>query len=207
MNAAYIDTVRLLLAVVPEVFESPRLAMKGGTAINLFVQDLPRLSVDIDVVFVDHTLDREKTLAAIAGDLASAKARLEKRGFRADIATLGKGEEARMFVDDGRVRVKVEVNYEKNFVGMTREVVALETLVATQAELLESLPRALTPAHHEFLRSLARLEPAWDLLPFGHLQELPAVRWKLDNLRTLQRRSSDKLAAQFRELDERLSNL
>lgn len=28
--------------------------MKGGTAINLFVQDLPRLSVDVDVVYTDY---------------------------------------------------------------------------------------------------------------------------------------------------------
>lgn len=98
-------------------------------------------------------------------------------------------------------------DYERDFVGMTREIVALETLVATQAKLLESLPRALTPAHREFLRSVVRLEPAWDLMPFGHLQELPAVRWKLDNLRKLQRRSSDEFAAQSRDLDERLAGL
>jgi len=59
MNQDYIDTVRLLLDVAPAVFQSPRFAMKGGTALNLFVQEMPRLSVDIDVVFTDHTLDRE----------------------------------------------------------------------------------------------------------------------------------------------------
>jgi predicted nucleotidyltransferase component of viral defense system len=65
MNQDYIDTVRLLLAVAPAVFQSPRFAMKGGTALNLFVQDMPRLSVDIDVAFTDHTLDREAALRAI----------------------------------------------------------------------------------------------------------------------------------------------
>jgi len=58
MNQDYVDTVRLLLTVAPVVFRPPRFALKGGTALNLFVQDMPRLSVDIDVVFTDHTLDR-----------------------------------------------------------------------------------------------------------------------------------------------------
>jgi Nucleotidyl transferase AbiEii toxin, Type IV TA system len=48
MTPSYIDTVRLLLAIAPAVFASGRFAMKGGTALNLFVQDMPRLSVDID---------------------------------------------------------------------------------------------------------------------------------------------------------------
>ena len=51
MDKGYADTVRLLLTVAPEVFANDIFAMKGGTAINLFVQDMPRLSVDIDVVF------------------------------------------------------------------------------------------------------------------------------------------------------------
>jgi len=50
MNPAYVQTVNLLLDIAPTVFQTPRFAMKGGTALNLFVQDLPRLSVDIDVL-------------------------------------------------------------------------------------------------------------------------------------------------------------
>jgi predicted nucleotidyltransferase component of viral defense system len=48
MNQEYVDTVRLLLAIGPAVFQSPRLALKGGTALNLLLHDMPRLSVDID---------------------------------------------------------------------------------------------------------------------------------------------------------------
>ena len=68
MNQQYVHTVRLLLAVAPAVFRSPRFALKGGTALNLFVHDMPRLSVDIDVVFTDHTLNREDALRAIGAD-------------------------------------------------------------------------------------------------------------------------------------------
>lgn len=36
MNQTYVDTVRLLLAIAPTVFQSQCFAMKGGTALNLF---------------------------------------------------------------------------------------------------------------------------------------------------------------------------
>lgn len=58
MNPDYVQTVRLLLAVVPEVFQGTHFALKGGTAINLFLRDMPRLSVDLDLVVRDHTLTR-----------------------------------------------------------------------------------------------------------------------------------------------------
>ena len=57
MTPEYVDTVRLVLEIAPTVFASGRFAMKGGTALNLFVQDMPRLSIDIDVVYVDHRPD------------------------------------------------------------------------------------------------------------------------------------------------------
>ena len=50
MDKTYADTVRLLLAVAPDVFANDIFALKGGTGINLFMQDMPRLSVDIDIV-------------------------------------------------------------------------------------------------------------------------------------------------------------
>ena len=52
MDRAYADTVRLLLTVAPEVFANDLFGMKGGTALNLFLHDMPRLSVDIDVVYL-----------------------------------------------------------------------------------------------------------------------------------------------------------
>lgn len=57
MNQQYVDTVCLLLAIAPAVFLSPRFALKGGTALNLFAHDMPRLSVDIDVAFTVRKLE------------------------------------------------------------------------------------------------------------------------------------------------------
>lgn len=76
MEKSYVDTVRLMLEVAPEVFASGSFAMKGGTALNLFVQDMPRLSVDIDVVFVSHRTPRETALAEIADELSALQTRI-----------------------------------------------------------------------------------------------------------------------------------
>lgn len=48
MNAIYLQTARLLTQIAPAVFADGEFALKGGTAINLFLRDMPRLSVDLD---------------------------------------------------------------------------------------------------------------------------------------------------------------
>ena len=50
IDKACVETVRLLLAATPDVFHAPCFALKGGTALNLFVQEMPCLSVGLDVV-------------------------------------------------------------------------------------------------------------------------------------------------------------
>jgi predicted nucleotidyltransferase component of viral defense system len=54
--------VRLLEAVRMHPLLGPRVALKGGTALNLLVFRLPRLSVDIDLNYVG-TSDRKTMLA------------------------------------------------------------------------------------------------------------------------------------------------
>ena len=61
----------------------------------------------------------------------------------------------------------------------------METLEQTRERLVQDLPRALTDQHRTFLLSLVQSEPRWDCMPFTHLQELPAIRWKLQNLAKL----------------------
>lgn len=43
MNRVYLETARLLSQVAPVIFNDDTFALKGGTAINLFVRDMPRL--------------------------------------------------------------------------------------------------------------------------------------------------------------------
>jgi predicted nucleotidyltransferase component of viral defense system len=111
MDKAYIDTVRLLLETAPAIFRAPFFAMKGGTAINLFVQDMPRLSVDIDVVFTDYTMPRASALEAISAALKDVTEQLKKRGLEARVAATNKGDEIKVFVQRERLQVKIEVNH------------------------------------------------------------------------------------------------
>jgi nucleotidyltransferase AbiEii toxin of type IV toxin-antitoxin system len=90
---------------------APRLlALLDGTAMNLFVRDMPRLSVDLDPVFPDHTLSRDKALARIQASLRQDAARLKKRGFQRHAPTAGAGE-TKLLVRRGRIEIKVEVNF------------------------------------------------------------------------------------------------
>jgi len=59
----YYKQVQLLLRVIPIVAQEKCFALKGGTAINLFVRDMPRLSVDIDLVYLPLEEDRKTALA------------------------------------------------------------------------------------------------------------------------------------------------
>lgn len=58
------EQVRLLVDVLPTVAKQHCFALKGGTALNLFVRDLPRLSVDIDLAYLPLA-DREASLVGI----------------------------------------------------------------------------------------------------------------------------------------------
>ena len=111
MEKSYVDTVRLMLEVAPEVFASGRVAMKGGTALNFFVQDMPRLSVDIDVVFVPHQTPRDTALAEIANELSALQTRINRRGIRAELTSSKTGDETKLFVRRDRIEVKIEINH------------------------------------------------------------------------------------------------
>lgn len=65
MNREYLETARLLIQIAPLVFVDDQFGLKGGSAINLFLRDMPRLSVDLHLVFTDHTVGREDALARI----------------------------------------------------------------------------------------------------------------------------------------------
>jgi hypothetical protein len=110
MDKAYADTVRLLLAVAPDVFRNPTFAMKGGTAINMFVRDMPRLSVDIDVVYTPWNLPREEALAAITAELTAIRERLQNIGLTVDTVGNTDTGDRTLLVSNGISVVKVEVN-------------------------------------------------------------------------------------------------
>jgi hypothetical protein len=299
MDKLYVEAVRLLLATMPPVFKSPVFVMKGGTAINLFVQDMPRLSVDIDVVYADHTQPRAEALAAISGALKEVQEQLHGAGLRTRVAATDAGDEIKLFVAREGTQIKVEVNhvfrgtilpveprrlaekarnlfttevtapmlavpelygsklvaaldrqhprdffdvlgmyqtvgltpeivecfvcylaghnrpvhevlfsrdqdislaFENEFVGMTREPIDLDQLVEVRWRLRAELPSRLSEKHRRFLIGLVRAEPDWSLMACPHLKDMPAIRWKLENLAKLKKSNAKKFAAQTDEL-------
>ena len=304
MDRRYADTVRLLLSVAPIVFEEPAFAMKGGTALNLFLHDLPRLSVDIDVVYVPWQDPRADALATIAQGLDTIAAKLGRRGLGAR-AVAGNESETKLLVEDPVSQVKIEVNtvfrgtvlpvesrplmpsaaadfatefnlpilapdelyggklvaaldrqhprdlfdvhvmfesgglgddtiecfvtylaghnrpihevlsskdkdigteFRNQFSGMTREPVALETLLEARHHLRDALAARLTEGQRRFLLGLARAEPDWSLLACPYAGELPALRWKLENLRRFREQRPADFGKQADQLERLLSS-
>lgn len=303
MDKTYADTVRLLLTVAPDVFVNDIFALKGGTALNLFLHDMPRLSVDIDVVYVPWQTPREQALADITAELDAIARRLDRLGVQTrKIAADGMGD-TKLLVETESEQVKIEVNtvfrgtalpierrvlspqtadvfsvelelptlapaelygsklvaaldrqhprdlfdvwtmfessglsddmvecfvvylaghnrpthevlfgndkdiaaeYRSHFVGMTRDPVELDTLIAARTQLKEELPQRLSERHRQFLTGLARAEPDWSLLHCEHAAELPALRWKLANLATFRDRRPADFERQARLLAQQL---
>jgi predicted nucleotidyltransferase component of viral defense system len=306
MNDIYLTTARLLVEIAPVVFESGHFALKGGTAINLFLRDMPRLSVDLDLVFTDHRPSRAEALAAINEALRTTRDRLADRGLKVHALSAADMGETRLLVQRDALSVTVEVNtvirgtaypaqtkglspaasdalmvdleltllsadeiyggklvaamdrqhprdlfdvmelfahggitpgirrafvvylashnrtihevlfptpkdihlaYESSFVGMTTEPVTLESLLETRERLFRDLPAALDANERQFLRTLVRAEPDWSLLDIAHLKELPAIRWRLQNLQEFSRKSPARFRALGDSLDASLSDL
>jgi predicted nucleotidyltransferase component of viral defense system len=109
MNQPYLDSARLLARVAPLVLVDDTFALKGGTA--LFVRDMPRLSVDLDLVFPDHTLPREQALERINEAIRQCAARLQRLGFQTHAPAIAESGETKLLVRRGGIEVKIEVNF------------------------------------------------------------------------------------------------
>ncbi|MCK0538421.1 nucleotidyl transferase AbiEii/AbiGii toxin family protein [Alcanivorax quisquiliarum] len=110
MDKYYADTVRLLLSIAPDVFDNDIFAMKGGTAINLFVQEMPRLSVDIDLVYIPWQSSREQALQAISKELSAIAQRLERFGVQTRLLRSRDSLDAKLIAENETSQVKLEVN-------------------------------------------------------------------------------------------------
>jgi len=107
MNEVYTKQVKLLLDTLPEVAKEACFAMHGGTAINLFVRNMPRLSVDIDLTYVNVNT-RDDALAGINAGLLSIKQRIES--LRSSINVQHKDNVCKLQLEEGGVSIKIEVN-------------------------------------------------------------------------------------------------
>ena len=107
MKDAYMRQVALLLQVLPEVAKEKCFALHGGTAINLFVRNMPRLSVDIDLTY-RFIEDRETSISNVISALKSVNARLLK--VKPGIHTNLQERELKLQIGFEGAQIKIEVN-------------------------------------------------------------------------------------------------
>lgn len=107
----YEAQVELLIRAIPVVAAEPDFALKGGTAINLFYRDMPRLSVDIGLTYVPLD-DRKAALANIdrAFDRLVERANDTLPGIDAQRIAGGRDGDTRLLIRSRDAAVKVEVS-------------------------------------------------------------------------------------------------
>lgn len=280
----YDAQVRLLLRCLPEIGRHRCFALKGGTAINLFARDLPRVSVDIDLTYLP-VRPRQEAMQEVHDTLQSVKGLIEqhvrgsqvrehRRGnhavalfastdeavieikpnlvFRGSVyepqdldlcpaaqehfqafvtaQTLSAGDlyggklcaaldrqhprdlfDVKLLLEDTGItreirrafvvylaghdrpmnellvpRLKgIQRLYEDQFAGMARSEVSSDDLRHVQEKLAPMIVSALDENERTFLLSMKRGEPEWNRLGIEHLAQLPALQWKLTNIRKM----------------------
>ncbi|MGB0879467.1 MAG: nucleotidyl transferase AbiEii/AbiGii toxin family protein [Polaribacter sp.] len=127
--SSYRDQVSLLLMVLPEVAKQKCFALHGGTAINLFIRDMPRLSVDIDLTYIPIE-GREKSLSNIIVALKAIQTSIHKIFPNFQVAL--KEKILKLQISNSKALIKLEVNQVNR--GLLDEVFELPLGKNTQKE-------------------------------------------------------------------------
>ena len=296
----YYRQVQLLLQIIPFVAQHDCFALKGGTAINLFVRDFPRLSVDIDLVFLPM-MDRQEALQTIKDNLNTLAVNITEQIVHTRVTSSfqDKADALRLLVERDGVQIKIELSpvlrgtvyepqiisvceavedefgfaeiavvsfedlyagkicaaldrqhprdlfdikqlldnegitdrlrkallvyiishprpitellkphfkdisniYEGEFRNMAEHDIPLAALANAREQLVNIINNELTQEERKFLLSFKSREPDWSLLGLLDIDELPAVRWKLQNIGKM---SPQKHADAYHQLKKRL---
>lgn len=282
----YVAQVELLLDCLPALKEQEIFALKGGTAINFFIRDLPRLSVDIDLTYLKSE-SRKNAIKEIESGLIVLGGEIIKRNKKFQIRELKTkdGQLHKLIITNGATKIKIEPNFimrgtllptrkmdiakavedkfeysikqipvlseeelfagkicaalsrqhprdffdiqvllenqgvtdgirqafviyllcsprpihellrpnlivlnnifENEFINMTEKPVSLETLLNTREELIKVINQMLSSSEREFILSVKKGDPDYSLMPFDNLKDLPALKWKLINIRKM----------------------
>jgi predicted nucleotidyltransferase component of viral defense system len=295
----YHAQVALLIRILPHVVTEDCFAIKGGTAINLFLRDLPRLSVDIDLTYLpieprDTSLDEISTALKRIGE-AITKTIPGSKIFPIPLPKTPYT--IRLIIQAGETQVKIEPNlvirgtvfdaterelapsaqnlfqafitvltcslpdiyggkicaaldrqhprdlfdiklllenegitpeirkafivylvshnrpmhellaprpsdlrlaFSSEFVGMTRVPIELDELLLVRNNLASSILAMLTDDERAFIISMKQGEPNWSLLGLSHIENLPAIRWKLQNIQKMDRKKHSEALTQLR---------
>lgn len=280
-TSIYYRQVQLLLQILPFISLHDCFALKGETAINLFIRELPRLSVDIDLVFLP-ALDRIEALAAIKSALNEIAKEISIKLVGSSVIRSyeDKNDALRLTVNHAGVQIKIELSpvlrgtvyesrimqvcelvedefgfsetnvvsfadlyagkicaaldrqhprdlfdvkfllenegltealrkallvylishprplaellqpqlkdisgiYDGEFRNMAEINVPLHELEGARRHLIDTINSAITDKELRFLLSFKSVQPDWSLLELSNIDQLPAVRWKLQNL-------------------------
>jgi len=225
IDPKYRTQVELLLQTIPYIAKEKIFALKGGTAINLFIRSLPRLSVDIDLTYIPIN-DRETALSDISDGLGRIKADLEKSIPGISVTAVSReGEDAKINCQLQKAQIKIEVNtttrgainellnptfidqrnaFETQFSGMSDIPFSYEEFEETRKELVSEIISKLTIEDRMFLVSFKEADPIWEFFNVENASELPAVRWKLQNIERLKRENPQKHTDLVNTLDKLL---
>jgi len=285
-NTRFFRQAELLLQILPFFSGNDIFALKGGTAVNFFIRNLPRLSVDIDLAYLSIN-DREKAIAEMSAVFEKTAEQISQRlsifqierKYLADshqtVALLIKKEDVSVKVEPNLVIrgavfpkekralcdkaetlfeqsvivntlsfadiyagkicaaldrqhprdlfdiklllenegmtdeirkafivylishprpivelldpnfIDISKTYENEFRGVTIEKIRLKDLIQTRATLVQLIKEKLTTNERRFILSVKQRKPQWSLLGIEHIRDLPAVKWKLINLRQM----------------------
>ena len=103
----YLKQVHLLLRIIPSIAKENCFAVHGGTAINLFIRNMPRLSVDIDLTYLPIE-NRANSLLHIKEALSRIRSNLNKTIQGVQIAQMDEGKEPKLFCSLKGSQIKVE---------------------------------------------------------------------------------------------------
>ncbi|MDZ4676375.1 MAG: nucleotidyl transferase AbiEii/AbiGii toxin family protein [Oligoflexia bacterium] len=276
--------VELMLKCIPIIDKERVFALKGGTAINLFVRDMPRLSVDIDLTYVPIE-NREMSLQKMNEALERISAEIEKRVPGSKVRKTKHGHQIiKLVVATTKTSIKIEPNavirgltgasksmdlvktaedlfemsvsisvvpmadlyggkicaaldrqhprdlfdikillenegltdkirkgflvylashdrpmheviaptkknikdiFDKEFKDMTEIPTTLDDLYQVRNALIKQIHKDMTADEKEFLISLKSAEPNWGLLGIKGVEKLPAIQWKLQNIKKM----------------------
>ena len=301
-TSSYYKQVQFLLQLLPLVAEEECFALKGGTAINVFVRELPRLSVDIDLVYLPMN-NRDEALKQIKQALSQIAKRIKNVFPNVDVVETfrDKSDALRLVVSRNGVKVKIELSpvlrgtvfepkmrdvcqkvedefgyaemmvvseadlyagklcaaldrqhprdlfdvkylfenegltpeirkallvylishprpiaellqpvrkgikdlYEGEFVQMEEEHVSLKELELIREKLIQNINEELTKKEKQFLLSFKNKKPDWHLIELEGIEDLPAVKWKMINLKKMR---TDKHKVAYEKLEKILKS-
>ncbi len=286
-DSPYFKQAELILKTIPHVAAETCFALKGGTAINLFVRDMPRLSVDIDLTYLPVDESRDIALKKMSDALDRIVSAIKKAiaGTRVqETRAHASNRVTRLTVSAGPTRIKIEPNevirgsvypaeereltphaedlfelsvtaqtlsladlyggklcaaldrqhprdlfdvklllenegitdeirkafvvylashdrpmhelldpkrkdvrriYENEFAGMAIDEMPYEDLIAARDVLIETLKKELTEDEKTFLVSVKSGQPNWGVMGIKDIEKLPALQWKLTNVRKI----------------------